>query len=188
MSEDNEQKESKRGVSKIGALLSNSQQMNTSQVNVYYSQNDWKTCEMVEIMVEENTTILQLIDSAIFKFKTEFYYDDIDEKKYSLMILKKKTNKPNYDYPICNLESLVMGYGKSNFCLVEKQKEDVNNINEENNNNGKNIAKNNEEKIIEKKDLENKEKNLEKKEINNNEDKKKNKKPEKVCNKGCFLF
>ena len=90
MSEVNEEKDKKKSSSKIGALLSNSQEVNNSQISVYYSQNDWKTSEIVEVMVDEKTTVLQLIDSVIFKLKTEFYYDDIDEKNYNLMILKKK--------------------------------------------------------------------------------------------------
>ena len=90
MSEVNEEKDRKKSSSKIGALLSNSQEANNSQISVYYSQNDWKTSEIVEVMVDEKTTVLQLIDSVIFKLKTEFYYDDIDEKNYNLMILKKK--------------------------------------------------------------------------------------------------
>jgi hypothetical protein len=132
MSEVNEEKDRKKSSSKIGALLSNSQEANNSQISVYYSQNDWKTSEIVEVMVDEKTTVLQLIDSVIFKLKTEFYYDDIDEKNYNLMILKKKTKTPNYDYPKCNPESLVLDYYKSNFCLVEQDKiENVNNTNEE---------------------------------------------------------
>ena len=189
MSEVYEEKVTRKSASKIGALLTNNLQVNDSQVNVYYSQNNWKTSEKVEIMVEENTTILQLIDSAIFKFKTEFYYDDIDEKNYILMILKKKTKMPNYDYPKCNPESLVMGYGKSNFCLVEIQKEEnVNNINEENNKD-ENILKNTQEiKNEEEKDLQKKESNTEKKNKKNNKEKNKNKTIEKGCNKGCILF
>ena len=96
MSEINEEKDTKKSKSKIGALLSNSQEVNNSEVNVYYSQNDWKTSDKIEVMVEDKTTVLQLIDIVIFKLKTELYYDDIDEKKnYILMLLKKKTKKPN---------------------------------------------------------------------------------------------
>ena len=151
MSENNEEKERKTG-SKLGAMLSNTQEMNNSQVNVYYSQNDWKTSEIVQIIVEENTTVLQLIDSVVFKLKTEFYYDDIDEKNYILMILKKKTKKPNYDYPKCNPESFVLDYDKSNFCLVEKEKaENVNNVYIENGNiNNNNINVENKKEDIKK--------------------------------------
>ena len=192
MSEVNEEKDKKKSSSKIGALLSNSQEVNNSQISVYYSQNDWKTSEIVEVMVDEKTTVLQLIDSVIFKLKTEFYYDDIDEKNYNLMILKKKTKTPNYDYPKCNPESLVLDYYKSNFCLVEQDKiENVNNTNEEeekNNNDNKNNKEKN--KREEKKDLQNNENNEEKEEENNNKNKnKKNRKSnEKECKKGCILY
>lgn len=187
MSEVNEGKEQKKSVSKIGALLSNTQQINTSQVNVYYSQNNWKTCEIVEIMVEENTTILQLIDSAVLKLKNEFYYDDIDEKNYNLMIFKKKTKMPNYEYPKCNLESKVMGYGKSTFCLVEKENEE-NNINEGNKKN-ENIVCNNQEIEKIKKEEENNVQNDKKNDKEIKEKKSKNKiMHEKGCNKGCILF
>ena len=96
---------------------------------------------------------------------------------------------PNYDYPKCNPESLVMGYGKSNFCLVEIQKEEnVNNINEENNKD-EIILKNTQEIKNEKeKDLPKKESNTEKKNNKNNKEKNKNKAIEKGCNKGCILF
>ena len=195
MSENNEEKERKKTESKLGAMLSNTQEMNNSQVNVYYSQNDWKTSEIVQIIVEENTTVLQLIDSVVFKLKTEFYYDDIDEKNYILMILKKKTKKPNYDYPKCNPESFVLDYGKSNFCLVEKEKaENVNNVYIENdnaNNNNINLENKKEEvKKEEKIELKKEENKVEKKENNKNvnKNKKKNKNNEKACNKGCIMF
>ena len=195
MSENNEEKERKKTESKLGAMLSNTQEMNNSQVNVYYSQNDWKTSEIVQIIVEENTTVLQLIDSVVFKLKTEFYYDDIDEKNYILMILKKKTKKPNYDYPKCNPESFVLDYDKSNFCLVEKDKaENVNNVYIENdnaNNNNINLENKKEEvKKEEKIELKKEENKGEKKENNKNvnKNKKKNKNNEKACNKGCIMF
>jgi len=194
MSENNEEKERKTE-SKLGAMLSNTQEMNNSQVNVYYSQNDWKTSEIVQIIVEENTTVLQLIDSVVFKLKTEFYYDDIDEKNYILMILKKKTKKPNYDYPKCNPESFVLDYDKSNFCLVEKEKaENVNNVYIENdniNNNNFNLENKKEEiKKEEKIELKNEGNNAEVKDNkkNVNKNKKKNKNSEKACNKGCIMF
>ena len=195
MSENNEEKERKKTESKLGSLLSNTQPINNSQVSVYYSQNDWKTCEIVQIIVEENTTVLQLIDSVVFKLKTEFYYDDIDEKNYILMILKKKTKKPNYDYPKCNPESFVLDYDKSNFCLVEKEKaENVNNVYIENDNvNNNNINLENQKEEIKKEVKEELKKEGNNEEIkenkkNVNKNKKKNKNDEKACNKGCFLF
>ena len=200
MSEVNEDQETRKSVSKIGALLSNSKEMNNSQIYVYYSQNNWKTSEFVEIIIDEKTTFLQLIDTAIFKLKTEFYYDDIDEKDYSIMILKKKTKSPNYDYPKCNPESLVLDYGKSNFCLVEMENKDENKINnEETDDTDKNIInqkEEKEEKIEENKNeikneiIKEEKKNNENKNNmnNNNKNKKKNKKVEKTCNKGCNIF
>ena len=196
---ENSGEEKKKPQSKIGALLSNAKEMSNSQIRVYYSQNNWKTSEIVEIIVEENTTVLQLIDSVIYKLKTEFYYDDIDEKDYDLMLLKKKTKKPNYDYPKCNPESLVLDYDKSNFCLVEKEKiENVSNKNEEKDNiNNNNIIIEKNKEIIkkeEKKDIKNKINNEIKKEnkidknMNKNKNKKKTKNTEKGSNKGCFLF
>ena len=191
MSEINEEKETRKSTSKIGALFSNSHEFNNSQVNVYYSQNDWKTSEIVEVMVEEKTTVFQLIESVIFKLKTELYYDDIDEKNYILMFLKKKTKKPNYDYPKCNPDSLVLGYEKSNFCLVEQETiEGKDKLNEENNNNNNNKnkeASNKEEnKEEEKKDLKKNENNKKKEDKNKNKKNKKN--IEKGCNKGCLLY
>ena len=200
MSEVNEDQETRKSVSKIGALLSNNKEMNNSQIYVYYSQNNWKTSEFVEIIIDEKTTFLQLIDTVIFKLKTEFYYDDIDEKDYSIMILKKKTKSPNYDYPKCNPESLVLDYGKSNFCLVEMENKDENKINnEETDDTDKNIInqkEEKEEKIEENKNeikneiIKEEKKNNENKNNmnNNNKNKKKNKKVEKTCNKGCNIF
>ena len=200
--ETDEEKEKKKSVSKLGALLSKNQEMNNSQVFVYYSQNNWKTSEVVEVMVEDKTTVLQLIDSVIYKLKTEFYYDDIDEKNCVLMLLKKKTKTPNYDYPKCNPESIVLEYNKSNFCLVEENnnKSDDINVGEEvkkNNNNNNNDEVN---AIVDNKNdqnqNENEEKNVKlKKEINkeekkekNNKNKNKNKNVDKACNKGCIMF
>ena len=200
MSEVNEDQETRKSVSKIGALLSNNKEMSNSQIYVYYSQNNWKTSEFVEIIIDEKTTFLQLIDTVIFKLKTEFYYDDIDEKDYSIMILKKKTKSPNYDYPKCNPESLVLDYGKSNFCLVEMENKDENKINnEETDDTDKNIInqkEEKEEKIEENKNeikneiIKEEKKNNENKNNmnNNNKNKKKNKKVEKTCNKGCNIF
>lgn len=196
MSDVTEETQPRKVSSKIGALLSKSQEMSNYQVSVYFSQNNWKTSEVVEIMIEEKTTVLQLIDSVIYKLKTEFYYDDIDEKNYNLMILKKKTKTPNYDYPKCNPESLVKDYQKSNFCLVENEIQKTSNINEENNiineeNNNVNIKKN----ILEnKKNEEKKETNI--KENNNKNNSKENSKKTKIkskksgkgCNKGCIIL
>jgi len=124
MSDNNEEQEAKQPTSKINDLLAKNEKMNNSQINVYFSQNNWETNQKVEIVVEENTTVLQLIDSAVFKIKNELNVKDIEDKNYCLMMLKKKTQKPNYEYPICNPEALVLNYDKTNFCLVEKGSEE----------------------------------------------------------------
>ena len=197
MSVENEVVQKRKTSSKIGALLSNSLEMNNSEVKVYYSQNNWETSEVVEVMIDDKTTVLQLIDSVIYKLKTEFYYDDIDEKNYILMILKKKTKTPNYDYPKCNPESLVKDYQKSNFCLVEAENLNNNIIINKNNNININIdndkenikKKNTENKEEEKKEIKIKEDNNKKKDNNkNNNNKSKSIKSGKGCNKGCIIF
>ena len=195
MSEINEEKEKKKPVSKLGAMLSNSQEVNISQVWVYYSQNNWKTSEVVEIMIEEKTTVLQLIDMVIFKLKTEFYYDNIDEKNCILMLLKKKTKTPNYDYPKCNPESIVLNYNKSNFCLVEvnSTKSDNINVSEKKSNDEANdgiVGNENQNKKEEKREeLKNEIKKEDNKEQNNKTNKTKKKKTAgKACDKGCIIF
>ena len=107
--------------SKLTALISseNDGGANGMQINVFYSENNWETCEEINLILDENTTINQLIDSAIYKFKTELFYDNIDKKQFNVMLFKKKKKKPNDEYPLCNPESKVKDYGKDNFCLVE---------------------------------------------------------------------
>ena len=116
-----EDKEVKR-TSKLSSLIgSESDSCNGMQITVYYSDNNWETCEEINLILDDNTTINQLIDSAMYKFKTELFYDDIDKKQFNVMLFKKKTKKPNDEYPICNPESLVKHYGKTHFCLVEEK-------------------------------------------------------------------
>ena len=106
--------------SKLSALISSENDgANGMQVNVFYSENNWETCEEINLILDENTTINQLIDSAIYKFKTELFYDNIDKKQFNVKLFKKKKKIPNDEYPICNPESKVKDYGKDNFCLVE---------------------------------------------------------------------
>ena len=106
--------------SKLSSLIGEgNENSNNLQVTVYYSENNWETCEEINIMVDENTTINQLIDSAIYQFKTELFFDNIDTKQFNVMLFKKKTKKPNDEYPICNPESKVKNYGKTHFCLIE---------------------------------------------------------------------
>jgi hypothetical protein len=117
--EENPEGEVKR-TSKLTAMIgSENDDFNGLQVSVYYSENNWETCEEVNLILDENTTINQLIDSAIYKFKNELFYDNIDKKQFNVMLFKKKKKVPNEEYPACNPESRVKDYGKDNFCLVE---------------------------------------------------------------------
>ena len=107
--------------SKLTAMIgSENDEFNGLQVLVYYSENNWETCEEVNLILDENTTINQLIDSAIYKFKNELFYDNIDKKQFNVMLFKKKKKVPNEEYPACNPESRVKDYGKDHFCLVEE--------------------------------------------------------------------
>jgi hypothetical protein len=106
--------------SKLTAMISQEDDgFNGLQITVYYSENNWETCEEVNLVVDENTTINQLIDSAVYKFKTELFYENIDKKHFIVMLFKKKKKIPNDEYPACNPESKVKNYGKNYFCLVE---------------------------------------------------------------------
>jgi hypothetical protein len=119
MSEENGESDNKKPKPKLTDLLKSMEPTENSQVNIYFSRDNWKSCNSIDIMIEEKTTILQLIDASLYKLKTQFNITDIDEKKCYIMLLKKKTKKPNYDYPRCNPDSLVIDYQKSNFCLME---------------------------------------------------------------------
>ena len=133
LEENNDGAEVKR-TSKLTALIAQENEgINGLQVTVYYSENNWETCEEINLILDDNTTINQLIDSSIYKFKTELFYDNIDKKQFNVMLFKKKTKKPNDEYPICNPESKVKDYGKNQFCLVEdvnSKKEEINKGNE----------------------------------------------------------
>ena len=150
-----EESEAKR-TSKLSAMLGNENEgFNGLQISVFYSENNWETCEEINLILDENTTINQLIDSAVYKFKTELFFDNIDKKQFNVMLFKKKKKIPNDEYPACNPESKVKDYGKDHFCLVEdtesnknekkeekveEVKQEVNKSNDKNNNN-KNISK-----------------------------------------------
>ena len=119
--------------SKLSAMLGKEKEnFNGLQVTVYYSENNWETCEEVNLILDENTTINQLIDSAVYKFKTDLFYDNIDKKQFNVMLFKKKKKVPNDEYPSCNPESKVIDYGKDNFCLVEDTESNKNEIEQEN--------------------------------------------------------
>ncbi len=125
---EDENNEPKR-TSKLTSMLNQETDNNLTnlQITVYYSENNWETCEEVNLILEDTTTINQLIDASVYKFKTELHFDNIDKKQFKVMLFKKKTKRPNEEYPICNPESNVKDYGKTHFCLVE----DINGKNEE---------------------------------------------------------
>ena len=114
-----ENNEPKR-ISKLSSLLEKeSEDNNGIQITVYYSENNWETCDEINLILDEAATINQLIDSSIYKFKSELFFDNIDKKQFKVMLFKKKIKRPNEEYPICNPESKVKDYGKTHFCLVE---------------------------------------------------------------------
>ena len=118
--EENSQEGEVKRTSKLTAMIQHEEEgFNGLQVSVYYSENNWETSEEINLVLDENTTINQLIDSAVYKFKTELFYDNIDNKQFNVMLFKKKKKVPNDEYPICNPESKVKDYGKDHFCLVE---------------------------------------------------------------------
>ena len=130
---DSNQEQRPSRTSKISALISENENQNENSpgisVNVCYSENNWETCDIVVVVVDNNTTVEDLINSALYKLKTELLHDNIDEKKFDLMLFKKKIKKPNYNYPKCNLDSLVKDYAKSYFCLIESDsKEKIGNV------------------------------------------------------------
>ena len=130
---DSNQEQRPSRTSKISALISENENQNENSpgisVNVCYSENNWETCDIVVVVVDNNTTVEDLINSALYKLKTELLHDNIDEKKFDLMLFKKKIKKPNYNYPKCNLDSLVKDYAKSYFCLIESDsKEKIDNV------------------------------------------------------------
>ena len=137
-----EDKEVKRTSKLTSLIAAENEGLNRLQITVYYSENNWETCEEVNLILDDSTTINQLVDSALYKFKTELFYDNIDKKQFNVMLFKKKKKIPNDEYPICNPESKVKDYGKNHFCLVE----DITSKKEENNNEPKekdaNIDKN----------------------------------------------
>ena len=109
---------------------------------VFYSINNWENYESVNLILESNSTISQLLNTAVNKFKNEFFYDDIDNKDLDVMLFKKKIKKPNYDYPICNKDSLIQDFSKNCFCIVERiNKEKLNNEDEVKNENENNYIK-----------------------------------------------
>ena len=117
--ENTEEPEVKR-TSKLTAMLAQENEgFNGLQISVYYSENNWESCEEVNLILDENATISQLKESALYQFKTELSHDNIDQKEFNVMLFKKKKKIPNDEYPLCNPESKVKDYGKDQFCLIE---------------------------------------------------------------------
>ena len=129
MSEDTEGKR----ISKLTSLIGQSQDnLDGLQIYVHYSENNWETSEEINLILNKNTTISQLIETSINKFKTELFYDNIDKKKFNVRVFKKKKKIPNMEYPVCNPGSKIGDYGKTHFCLVEEEEENKrNDTNEE---------------------------------------------------------
>ena len=147
MSEEGEVKKT----SKLSSLISQAkQEANKLQIIVHYSENNWETNEEINLILDENTTISQLIEETKAKLTNK---QNIDKKVFIVRIFKKKKKIPNNEYPVCNLESKVKDYGKSHFCLVEEKSSEP--------------SKNEEEKEEEKKEEKIEEKIEEKKEDNN---------------------
>ena len=108
-------------VSKLSSLINQAkEEVNKLQITVHYSENNWETNEEINLILDENTTINQLIEATKEKLTNK---ENINNKIFNVRIFKKKKKIPNNEYPVCNLESKVKDYGKSHFCLVENKKE-----------------------------------------------------------------
>ena len=151
-------------VSKLSSLINQAkEEVNKLQITVHYSENNWETNEEINLILDENTTINQLIEATKEKLTNK---ENINNKIFNVRIFKKKKKIPNNEYPVCNLESKVKDYGKSHFCLVE-DKQTSEPIQKE------------EEKVEEKKEEPKEEKAEEKKEEIKQEEKKEEPKEEK---------
>lgn len=118
MSEEGEVKKT----SKLSSLISQAkQEANKLQIIVHYSENNWETNEEINLILDENTTISQLIEETKAKLTKK---QNIDKKVFIVRIFKKKKKIPNTEYPICNPNSNVKDFGKSHFCLVENENEE----------------------------------------------------------------
>ena len=150
-------------VSKLSSLINQAkEEVNKLQITVHYSENNWETNEEINLILDENTTINQLIEATKEKLTNK---ENINNKIFNVRIFKKKKKIPNNEYPVCNLESKVKDYGKSHFCLVEDKQTSEPNQKEE-------------EKAEEKKEESKEEKAEEKKEEIKQEEPKEEKKEE----------
>ena len=108
-------------VSKLSSLINQAkEEVNKLQITVHYSENNWETNEEINLILDENTTINQLIEATKEKLTNK---ENINNKIFNVRIFKKKKKIPNFEYPICNLNSKVKDFAKSHFCLVENKKE-----------------------------------------------------------------
>ena len=111
MAEENQEEPEMKRTSKLTALIAKENDgFNGLQVSVYYSENNWETCEEINLILDDNTTINQLVDSAVYKFKTELFYDNIDKKQFNVMLFKKKKKYQmmNILYAILNQKLKIM--------------------------------------------------------------------------------
>ena len=163
MSEEEETKKT----SKLTALIGQAkEEINGMQIIVHYSENNWETNEEINLILDENSTINQMVQAAKEQLKDKY---KIDNKTFFVRIFKKKKKIPNEEYPICNFESKIKDYAKSHFCLVENEY----------------AVKKDEEKEeekkeeIEKKQIKKSEKKIDNSNIENKDDNEKDKKKEK---------
>ena len=163
MSEEEETKKT----SKLTALIGQAkEEINGMQIFVHYSENNLETNEEINLILDENSTINQMVQAAKEQLKDKY---KIDNKTFFVRIFKKKKKIPNEEYPICNFESKIKDYAKSHFCLVENEY----------------AVKKDEEKEeekkeeIEKKQIKKSEKKIDNSNIENKDDNEKDKKKEK---------
>ena len=160
-------------VSKLSSLINQAkEEVNKLQITVHYSENNWETNEEINLILDENTTINQLIDATKEKLTNK---ENINNKIFNVRIFKKKKKIPNNEYPVCNLESKVKDYGKSHFCLVEDKQTSEPNQKEEEKAEEKKEEIKQEEPKEEKKEEPKEEKKEEKKEEIKQEEKKEEK-------------
>ena len=160
-------------VSKLSSLINQAkEEVNKLQITVHYSENNWETNEEINLILDENTTINQLIEATKEKLTNK---ENINNKIFNVRIFKKKKKIPNNEYPVCNLESKVKDYGKSHFCLVEDKQTSEPNQKEEEKAEEKKEEIKQEEPKEEKKEEPKEEKKEEKKEEIKQEEKKEEK-------------
>lgn len=110
--------------SKVGQLVSKVESQEKEAdgilITIVYSNNNWESSEKITKTISKETTVEQLIEISVDEFKNKLYYDEMEGKEYNLMLFKKKTGKPNFEYPVCDLGTKICELFKDTFCLVEK--------------------------------------------------------------------